>query len=62
MILLSENGKSSSDRQIHNLNVQFFFMTEKRQNKRGQGNICHAPDMLGDFLLKSLQGALFTRM
>ena len=60
-ILLEKNGKASSSKRTKHINIRYFFITD-RVNK---GDIslawCPTADMVGDFMTKPLQGALFRK-
>ena len=58
-ILLIENGKRSSGRQMWAINIWYFFLTDQRE----KGNIivkyCPTDEMLGDYMMKANQGKKF---
>ena len=58
-ILLEKTGKSSSSKRTKHINVRYFFITDRF----AQGNMSlvwfPTGDMIGDFMTKQLQGALF---
>jgi len=58
-ILLEKNGKASSSKHTKHINIQYFFIT----NQVNEGDVslvwCPTGDMIGDFMTKPLQGALF---
>jgi hypothetical protein len=58
-ILLEKNGKASSSKRTKHVNIRYFFITDRVDN----GNVslvwCPTGDMIGDFMTKPLQGALF---
>ena len=60
-ILLETNGKKSSSKQTHALNIRYFFLTDQVK----QGNVtveyCPTGEMWGDYFTKPLQGALFEK-
>lgn len=60
-ILLEKNGKVSSSKCMKHINIQYFFIT----NRVNKGNVslvwCPTGDMIGDFMTKPLQGALFRK-
>ena len=60
-ILLEKNGKSSSSKRTKHINIRYFFIT----NRVAQGDVslvcCPTGDMIGDFMTKPLQGALFLK-
>jgi len=59
MILLAENGKTSSGKRTKHLDVRYFFVTDKI--KKGEVKVAYCPtqEMLGDFFTKPLQGTQF---
>jgi hypothetical protein len=60
-ILLEKNGKASSSKRKIHINIQFFFITD-RVNKE-EVLVVWGPtgDMIGDYAIKPLQGALFRK-
>ena len=60
-ILLENNGRSSSSRQIKHLNIRYFFITCRI--KKGELKIEYRPtdDMVADFFTKPLQGKKFLK-
>ena len=60
-MLLEKNGTASSSKCTKHINIRYFFITD-RVNK---GDIslawCPTADMVGDFMMKPLQGALFQK-
>ena len=58
-ILLAKNGKASSIKRAKYINIRYFFIA----NRFTQGDMslvwCPTGDMIGDFMAKPLQGALF---
>jgi len=61
-ILVAENGRSSSSKQMQHLHVRYYFFSD--QIKKGYVKVAFCPmqDMLVDFFTKTLQGALFVHM
>ena len=59
--LLEKNGKASSGKRTKHMNIRYFFITDRI--KKGEVTVawCPADEMIGDFMTKPLQGALFTR-
>jgi hypothetical protein len=61
MIPLEKNGKASSSKHTKGVNIWYFFIT----NHIVKGDIslvwCPTRDMIGDFMTKPLQGALFQK-
>jgi hypothetical protein len=60
-ILLEKNGKASSTKRTKHINIRYFFITD-RVNK-GDVSLAWCPtgDMIGDYMTKPLQGALFRK-
>jgi hypothetical protein len=58
-ILLEKNGKALSSKHTKHVNIRYFFITDHVD----KGNVslvwCPTGDMIGDFMIKPLQGALF---
>jgi len=61
-ILLENNGRSSSGRRTHHLNIRYFFITDRIGQKEVWIEYCPTKDMLADFFTKPLQGSLFRWM
>jgi hypothetical protein len=61
MILLEKNGKALSSKRTKHINIRCFFITDRVD----KGDIslvwCPTRDMIGDFMTKPLQGALFQK-
>jgi hypothetical protein len=58
-ILLEKNGKALSSKCTKHVNIQYFFITD-HINKGDISLVwCLTRDMIGDFMTKPLQGALF---
>jgi hypothetical protein len=60
-ILLEKNGKASSSKRTKHINIRYFFITDRV--KTGDVSLvwCPTGDMIGDFMTKPLQGALFRK-
>jgi len=58
-MLLEKNGKASSSKRTKHINIRYFFITD--QVNKGKVSLlwCPTGDMIGDFMTKPLQGALF---
>jgi hypothetical protein len=58
-ILLEKNGKALSSKRTKHINIRYFFITDRV--KTGDVSLvwCPTGDMIGDFMTKPLQGALF---
>jgi hypothetical protein len=61
-ILLEKNGKASSGKRTKHINIlRYFFVTDRIRAKELSVEWCPTGDMIGDFMTKPLQGALFQR-
>jgi len=61
-ILLEKNGKASSGKRMKHINIRYFFVTDRIQKKEMKvEEWCPTEDMIGDFMTKPNQGALFSR-
>jgi hypothetical protein len=60
-ILLEKNGKASSSKRTKHVNIRYFFITNRVKNEEVSVVWCPTGDMTGDFVTKSLQGALFRK-
>jgi hypothetical protein len=58
-IKLSKNGKSSSGKGIHHVNIQYFFITNLIARKEVAIEYCPTKQMVADYFTKPLQGELF---
>ena len=59
-ILLEKNGKASSSKRTQAINIRYFMVTDLM--KHGELDIVYCPtdEMIGDYFMKSLQGAKFS--
>ena len=60
-ITMMERGKSDNFRSKH-INVRYFFMKDRIENKEIKFIYVPTSEMVADFMTKPLQGALFKRM
>jgi len=60
-ILMEKNGKASSSNRTKHINVPYFFITDRIQKGEVSVAWCPTGDMIGDFMTKPLQGALFKK-
>ena len=60
-ILLEKNGKASSSKRTKHINIRYFFITDRVKNGDVSLVWCPTGDMIGDFMTKPLQGALFRK-
>jgi hypothetical protein len=60
-ILLQKNGKTSSGKRTRHINIRYFFITDRISKGELSVKWCHTKDMVGDYMTKPLQGALFRK-
>jgi hypothetical protein len=60
-IFLETNGKKSSGKQTHALNIRYFFIADQVEKGNAQIEHCGTNNMVGDFFTKPLQGEKFLR-
>ena len=60
-MLLEKNGKRSSSKRTHHINIRYFFVTDRIASKEMTVEYCPTGEMNGDFFTKPLQGALFRK-
>jgi hypothetical protein len=60
-ILLEKNGKASSIKRTKNINIRYFFITDRLSKEEVSILWCSTGDMIGDYATKPLQGALFRK-
>jgi hypothetical protein len=53
-------GKASSSKRMKHINIRYFFVTDCINKKDLTVEWCPTEDMIGDFMTKPNQGALFT--
>ena len=58
-ILLEKNGKESSSKRTRHINMRYFYIKEKVDNKDIEMQYCPTDEMLGDHMSKPLQGKKF---
>ena len=58
-ILLEKNGKASSGKRTKHINMRHFFVTDRIAKRDVSVEWCPTGKMMGNFLTKPLQGALF---
>ena len=59
MMLLAKNGKASSTKCTKHINIWYFFITDRIAKGDLTVEWCLTTDMVGDYMTKPLQGALF---
>ena len=60
-ILLATNGRESAGKRLRHLNIKYFYVTDKIQNKEVEIKYCPTDDMIGDYNTKPLQGSKFVK-
>jgi hypothetical protein len=60
-ILLEKNGRKSSGGRTKHLNVRYFFITDRINNRDLSVEYCPTEEMVADFFTKPLQGKLFVK-
>ena len=60
-ILLEKNGKASSTKRTKHINIRYYFVTDRINKKELTVEWCPTGDMIGDFMTKPNQGALFKK-
>ena len=58
-ILLEENGKKSSGKRTHHLNIKYFFLTDQVEKNKVNIEYCPTENMIADYMSKPLQGKKF---
>ena len=60
-MLLEKNGKKSSSKRTKHINIRYFFITDRIAKGELKVEWCPTQDMIGDYMTKPLQGALFRK-
>ena len=60
-ILLEKNGKASSSKRTKHINIRYYFVTDRIAKGELSVEWCPTGDMIGDFMTKPNQGALFCK-
>ena len=60
-ILKEKNGKASSSKHAKHINIRFYFITDRISKGEVSVTWCPTGDMIGDFMTKLTQGALFRK-
>ena len=61
-ILLERNGRSSSGKQTRHINIRYYFMADRIENRELRMAYCPTEEMVADFYTKPLQGRLFRKL
>ena len=59
VILLETNGKKSAGKRSRALNIRYFFIADQVEKKQISVEYCSTDAMIGDFMMKPLQGIKF---
>jgi hypothetical protein len=60
-MLLEKNGKASSSKRTKHINIRYYFITDRVSKGEVSLEWCPTLDMIGDYMTKPLQGALFKK-
>jgi hypothetical protein len=60
-MLMEKNGKASTSKRTRHINIRYFFVADRVQNKEVTIEYCPTGDMTGDFFTKPLQGSPFVK-
>jgi hypothetical protein len=60
-ILMERNGKASSSKRTKHINIRYYFVTDRVEKGELTIEWCPTGDMIGDFMTKPTQGAMFKR-
>jgi hypothetical protein len=61
VILMERNSKASSSKHTTYINIRYYFVTDRISKKELTVEWCPNGDMIGDYMTKPNQGALFTK-
>jgi hypothetical protein len=60
-ILLEKNGCALSGKRTRHINIRYFFVADRVASKEVSIQYCPTGEMVADFFMKPLQGALFQK-
>jgi hypothetical protein len=60
-ILMEKNSKASSSKRTKHINIRYYFVADRISKKDLTVEWCPTGDMIGDYMTKPNQGALFTK-
>jgi hypothetical protein len=60
-ILMEKNGKVSSSKRTKHINIRYYFVTDRINKKELTMEWCPTGNMIGDYMTKPTQGALFRK-
>ena len=58
---MEKNGKASSSKRTKHINIRYYFVTDRIRKKELTVEWCPTGDMIGDYMTKPNQGALFKK-
>jgi hypothetical protein len=61
-ILLEQNGRASSCKRTRQINIRYFFITDRVNMKEISIDWCPTKETVADFMTKPLQGSLFKKL
>lgn len=61
VILLETNGKDSSGKRTRHIDIRYIFICDRIASGKLFVKVCPTEDMVGDFIIKSLQSAPFRK-
>ena len=61
-MLLEKNGRGSSSKHTRHVNIRYFFVTDRINQKELRVAYCPMKEMIADYFTKPMQGALFRTM
>jgi len=61
-MLLQNNGRGSSSKWTRHINIRYFFITDRINQKELRVAYCPTAEMIADYFTKPLQGATFRRL
>ena len=62
MMLLANNGRGSSGKRTRHIEIRYFFVTDRINQKQMRVAYCPTAEMIANYFTKPLQGALFRRL
>ena len=60
-MLLEKNGMKSSGKRTRHINIRYFLVTDRINNKEFKVEYCPTTEMIADYFTKPLQGKLFIK-
>jgi hypothetical protein len=60
-MLLENNGRASSSKRTHHINIRYFFITDRIAAGEVKIEYCPTGEMIANYFTKPLQGSLFKK-